>query len=242
MSDTEKRTILAIGAHPSDLVANMGGALGKHAQHGDRVILLTLTYGLEVHTERFIGKPEAEIKRLVRKESEDAAGILGLHEFMFLDFGDTPLVMTRQNLQELADVMQDIRPDLILCAHYPFRELNSYNDHSEAARMVERAPTYRHHGGKKAYQPPAIWFAMVEAMQFARPTPHVPDVYVDITDTMDLKIKACIATWDMQGDDAEHTAKAIRAMDSFYGQFAGVPYAEGFETFRRPRAVGVLGL
>jgi len=223
-------------------VANIGGTLAKHIRRGDRVIGLTLTYGVEVHTERLIGKSEAEIKKIVRQESIDAARFVGLEEFRFLDFGDTPLVMTRENLQQLADVMQEIRPDLIICAHYPFREDQHGGDHGEAARMVERAPAYRHHGGKAPYRLPVIYFSMVETMFFAHATPHVPDTYVDTTDTIEQKVQACIATWKMVPPESEKTANLIRSADRHFGACAGVPYAEGFETVRRASAVEYLSV
>ena len=79
-------------------------------------------------------------------------------------------------------------------------------------------------------------------MFFSHPTPHIPDTYVDTTATIEQKIQACIMTWDMHGPEAEKTAALIRNADRHFGACAGVPYAEGFETRRRPRAVEYLGL
>jgi LmbE family N-acetylglucosaminyl deacetylase len=44
-------TVLAVGSHPSDIFPNIGGTVAKHVKRGDNVVLLTLTYGVEVHTE-----------------------------------------------------------------------------------------------------------------------------------------------------------------------------------------------
>ena len=89
---------------------------------GDNVVLLTLTYGVEVHTEEHVGKSVQEIKDIVHRQSTDAARVLGVDDYRFLDFGDTPLQSTTDKLIELGETIQDIRPGIIISAHYPFRE------------------------------------------------------------------------------------------------------------------------
>ena len=79
MSESQKLTVLGIGAHPSDAFPGIGGTLAKHARRGDNVILLSVTYGIHVHTERLRDKNVEEIKDIVREESTEAAKILGVN-------------------------------------------------------------------------------------------------------------------------------------------------------------------
>ena len=227
----EKMKVLVVGAHPSDPFANMGGTVAKHVKRGDDVVLMTLTYGLEVHTEYLIGKKEKEIRRTVQEKSMEAAAIVGVDDFRFLDFGDTPLVATRDNLLELGEHIQDIRPDLLISAHYPFRETQLGGDHGEAARMVETAPSWRYHNGKEPHRPKAIWFPYSDnLLGQAHPLTRIPDTYVDITDTIEQKIQACITTWNLPVEKQENIAELFRTMGRGLGRAVGFEYAEAFES------------
>ncbi len=89
------QTVLAVGAHPSDPIANIGGTAVKHVDRGDRVVLLSLTDGVEVHTEKLVGESDDEIGRINRENATNAAKILGVDDYRFLDFGDEWLVCGR---------------------------------------------------------------------------------------------------------------------------------------------------
>jgi LmbE family N-acetylglucosaminyl deacetylase len=67
----KKLTVLGIGAHPSDAFPRIGGTLAKHAKRGDNVILLSVTYGIHVHTERLRDKSVEEIKDIVREKGTE---------------------------------------------------------------------------------------------------------------------------------------------------------------------------
>lgn len=242
MSTNTKMNVLVIGAHPSDPFANMGGTVANHVNRGDTVTLMTLTYGLEVHTEYLIGKPEQEIRQTVKQKAIEAANIVGVEDYRFLDLGDSPLVATRDNLLELGESIQDIRPDIIISAHYPFRETQQGGDHGEAARMVERAPSGRYHAGKKPHKPKEIWFNATELTAFTSQVINVPDTFVDITDTIEQKIRACIATWNLPPDGHDKIDGLFRTMAREYGRAAGIEYAEVFESpWLKKNAVKYLG-
>ena len=230
MANHGKMKVLIIGAHPSDPFANIGGTVANHVNRGDDVTLMTLTYGLEVHTEYLIGKPEEEIRRTVKQKAMEAAAIVGVEDYRFLDFGDSPLLSTRDNLLELGEAIQDIRPDIVISAHYPFRETQHGGDHGEAARMVERAPTGRYYAGKEPHRPKEIWFSATELTAFTSQVVRAPDTFVDITDTIEQKVRACITTWNKPPEDHEKLDGMFRTMAKEYGRAAGLEYAEVFES------------
>jgi len=62
LSSDGKLTVLGVGAHPSDPFPLFGGTLTKHVKRGDGVILLALTYDVNVHTEKLVVKSVEEIK------------------------------------------------------------------------------------------------------------------------------------------------------------------------------------
>ena len=146
-----------------------------------------------------------------------------------MDFGDTPLVHTRENLLELGQVIQNIKPDVIISAHYPLRETGWRIDHSEAAKMLELAPYGRVHGGLAPHKVKSIWFSATDyATGVDRIITSLPDTYVDITDTIDRKIDAIKATWATSVDDVDDLDSLFLNLHKSLGNAVGVEYAEAF--------------
>ena len=230
MSGSEKMTVLAVGGHPSDIFPNIGGTVAKHVERGDRVVLLTLTMGVEVHTEKLLGQSEDEIKKATRGQGLAGAACLGVDDYQFLDLGDTPLIATRENLIELGETIQDIRPDLIICAHCPYHGTGWGGDHGEAARMLELAPTWRQHYGREPHPKPTIWFSQHDhTIILNHPVDPIPNVFVDITDVIDKKIDASAAGWGLPPEQREEMDTLFRKANGNFGMMAGVDYAEPFE-------------
>jgi len=90
--------------------------LAKHVKRGDDVILLALTYGVNVHTEKLVGKSVEEIKGINREQSIKAGMILGINDYTFLDCGDQPLKSTREKQDEDANLTPR-RHQLCLATH-----------------------------------------------------------------------------------------------------------------------------
>lgn len=233
MTNDKNMKVLVIGAHPSDPFPANAGTVINHVNRGDEVILMTLTYGEEVHTEHYLGKSRDELRKILRENSEKAAAVLGVNDYRFLDFGDTPLIATRENMLELGESIQDIRPDIIICSHYPFRETHYGHDHGEAARMLERVPSHRVHSGKEGHRPKAIWFSANE-QSMNHPIYRSPDTYVDISDVIDQKIEACLHTWNPWACSSEKLKEIgpplLRAVGMEQGRVVGVEYAESYES------------
>ena len=230
MSSGESMRVLAVGGHPSDIFPNIGGTVAKHVQRGDEVILLTLTRGVEVHTEKLLGKSEEEIKEIVREQGMAGAACLGVDDYRFMDLGDTPLVATRENLIELGETIQDIRPDIIICAHYPYHETGWGDDHGEAARMLELAPTWRRHFGKEPHRAKTTWFSLHDhTVVLNHPMSRIPNVFVDISDVLDKKVDACMAGWDLPADQRGEMDELFGRIGATFGLMAGVDYDEPFE-------------
>jgi LmbE family N-acetylglucosaminyl deacetylase len=236
MSEGDGLTILGIGAHPSDAFANIGGTLANHVRRGDKVVILSLTYGLQHLSDKLIGRSVAEIKRLIEAQTAEASALLGISDSRILDFGDSPLVSTRERLLELGQIIREIRPDVVISAHHPQGGV----DHGESARMVERAPSYISHGAETSTPPHAVkmlYHCMLDVLYpLNGPVLSVPDTYVDISDTLELKIRAYTEIFMRYSSvDARAHAAKIRAVHRYLGVAAGVEYAEPFAG-SRPRA------
>jgi LmbE family N-acetylglucosaminyl deacetylase len=204
---------------------------------GDNVIFLALTLGVEVHTESLVGRTVEELKRAQKVASSAAAKVLGVNECKYFDFGDVPLVSTREKLLELGEFIQDLRPDMIISAHYPFNQTQGGSDHGEAARMLERAPTSRRHDGREPYKAEAMWISSSDyVFGLSSPSDGMPTVTVDITDTMELKLEACQVAWQY-AELGENFEENQRTWHANLGLNGGVKYAEIFEGSSTPTVV-----
>ena len=123
---SDKLSILNIGGHPKDAVLYAGGTMAKHAARGDRVCLLTPTTGMSHHLQaineyRDSGKMP-DMSALVedrKREFVDAASELGVTDVRFLGYPDDIVTIDRQIVSDIADVIGEIRPNIIV-SHWPY--------------------------------------------------------------------------------------------------------------------------
>jgi N-acetylglucosamine malate deacetylase 1 len=242
VADAEKLTVLGIGAHPSDPFACTGGALAKHARRGDRVIVLSLTHGLQHLSDKLIGKSLDEIRGIVMDLTTEAAELMGIQEVRYLGWEDTPLRATRERILELGEAIREIRPDIVSDSHHP-----GYGyDHGEAARMVELAPSGLSHGdrtGRPPHHVKLMYHSGIDVMYpLLQPLRVLPDTYVDVTETIELKVKAYAEIFMRYSSvDKEKAARHLRSAHEFYGLACGADYAEPYYSIRPRPAVPYLG-
>jgi bacillithiol biosynthesis deacetylase BshB1 len=121
--------VLVIGAHPDDAEIGMGGTIRALVGRGDTVTLLDLTDGEPTP----MGSPERR-----RAESEAAARLLGVERRITLPLPNRYLMDTVENRVAVAEVIREIRPDL-LCVPY---WVDAHPDHLAAERLAEAARFY----------------------------------------------------------------------------------------------------
>ena len=120
--------VLAIGAHPDDLVILCGGTLARYAAAGHEVTMVDVTRGDRgsfVHTSE-------EIARIRAAESNAAAETIGA-SYRALGLSDGEVFsQDRAQRMMIVDLVREARPDVIL-THSP----NDYMaDHNEVSRLV----------------------------------------------------------------------------------------------------------
>lgn len=183
-----KRKLLVVGAHAADFVWRAGGAIAKTVEQGGEVLNLTLSYG-ERGESGVLWKEDPdrsvdEVKRLRHEMSAEASEILGC-EFRCLNWGDYPMFLNDDRIQQLAVIIREFEPNVIIThsAKDPFNP-----DHPLAFEAIEKARLLSAGAGVdaafKTITPP-IWYSF---------EPHqpelsgfVPDTFVDITSVFDKK-------------------------------------------------------
>lgn len=194
--------ILAIGAHPDDVELGAGGALAKHAAQGDKVHVLVMSSG-----ER--GGSAAQRA----KEAKQAAGILGASNIDVHKLPDAKITDDVDTVMKIENVVNLIRPQRI----YTHNSKDTHQDHRYTALASISASRY-----------------VPEILAYESPLTFPsfnPQVYIDITDTIQTKIKA-LMSYKSQSKKEYMKAEAIKGLARYRGHQAGVKYAEAYEVIR----------
>ncbi len=221
---------LAIYAHPDDPDVSCGGTLAAWAVAGCEVHTLICTDG---------GKGTADPARdptgLARDragEAASAATVLGLSGQEFLGFPDGELADEPGFIGMLVAVVRRLRPDTVLCpdptAVFFGQDYFNHRDHRvtgfaalDAVAPAAAMPHYFPGAGPPHQVSTVLLSGTLE-----------PDVWVDITATVDRKGEAVGCHRSQFPDGEEWAATAVRLAAEDAGRQAGVACAEGFRRLR----------
>lgn len=182
--------LLVVSAHAADFVWRAAGYIALTTATGGTAHVVCLSFGERGESPGAWNQPGMtldRVKEIRRAEAEAAGGVLGA-SMRFLDKGDYPLPRSEEILLELAEIMREIQPDVILTHSV----VDPYNyDHPAAADLTIQARAVAQALGREsAYPvlgaPPVFRFEphQPEMCQFS------PDVLVDITPVFDRKLAA----------------------------------------------------
>jgi len=246
----EKLRILVVGGHPADVFDHCGGTLAHHVKNGDHVTCLALTQGLRIHdivvSEIFRfgteGYSEEEIQRICKEREEakyqeikDACAIVGVTDVRFLRYDDKMLQVTMELINEVAKVIRDVRPDLII-THYPQCYGNVTNHHGNAAKITldgaALAGTVDFDDPNPAWRVPQFAFMLnpSDGMAYNAIAGHrqaVPNLFIDVTDVVDLKVKALDVLVSQQYE-GPYARKSVESWNGVFGFYSGTSYCEAF--------------
>ncbi len=216
-----KNKVLVIAAHPDDEVLGIGGTVLRHARSGDDVYCLIAAEGV---TSRLAKgkKTDADVKRL-RKESLNAADILGFKEVFFLDFPDNAMdsVPLLDVVKGFEKVMDRLKPDIIYTHHE--NDLNVDHRICFQAAMTAARPIGKD-CVKKIYA-----FETLSSTEWQSKGEGVfrPNVYYDISGVMDDKLKAMKAyRSELRKYPHPRSLEGIRILAQFRGLESGLELAE----------------
>ena len=230
-------TILYVGAHDVDFLVRAGGTLAKYARSESRVVAVSLTMGERRESERLWREnPGITIEEVIgrsREESERCAELLGC-ELRYLGWADSPLTFDRPRILELAALIQELRPH-VLITHWP-EEVTNW-DHADTGRAVQRAIECAGAAGtaselgSTAWNVPAVyysepWFPFPDHNRFR------PNVWVDITEVYGTKLEGLeIASSHGRLDTTYPLCAEFRGQQaSLHTGDPSIRYAEAFFT------------
>jgi len=218
--------VLAVYAHPDDPEIACGGTLARWARAGSDVHVLLCTRGEKGSADPKVKGPELARRRAA--EVAEAAKVLGLAGHQQLRIADGELDNTTELRRDIVAAIRQLRPEAVVCpdptaVFFGDRYFN-HHDHREVgwATLDAVAPA----ASNPHYYPNAGPVHRV-ANVFLSATLD-PDAWVDISDTIDVKVDA-LACHKTQLDDAGEWFRGFvkeRAQDA--GRAVGVAYAESF--------------
>lgn len=221
--------VMVITAHPDDSEFGAGGTVAKLTREGKVVTYCILTNGNKGSGDRSM-TPERLVK-IREEEQRNAARVLGVETVDFLGFPDCELEDTRETRMAVSGAIRRHRPDLVIIQNPHRTKLlgASHRDHRIAAGIALDCvyPLARDHMAfpelmAQGLEPHKV--KEVHMMWWEN-----PDLVVDISDTIDLKIKA-LACHVSQLKDMAAVEKRIRERSAELGKPKGYAYAETFET------------
>ena len=215
--------VLAIGCHPDDIEVACAGTLAKYVKEGHKVIVCHVANGNLGHA---IIQPD-ELRDMRRQEAKNAGSLAGI-EVITCDIGDLMVYPNQEQRDKVVEVIRYAKPDVII-THSP----NDYMpDHTAVSKLVFDAtfaasvPHYMDGQGEAVGLTPLYYMDTVAGVNFQ------PTEYVDISDTIDLKLEMleCHISQMKWMRDHDHIdfAEFVKTCARFRGLPCGAQYAEAF--------------
>lgn len=215
----EFRRVLVFAAHPDDEVIGCGGTIRRLAELGAAVTVVIATSGDTGRSPGFGGLKD--LPRVRRSESTDSQKLLGIGDVIFLDHPTQALMNDRATFQQWVELIRRSEPDLIL-SHSPW---DKHRDHRMVSSLTKEA----------------VWKAWERVMPELGPSHRVtetwmyeitdpiarPDVVVDISSSLDAKLKA-LAQHVTQGEILGDIDPFLRGLASIRGYAIGTRFGEAF--------------
>jgi LmbE family N-acetylglucosaminyl deacetylase len=218
--------VLAVYAHPDDPEVSCGGTLARWAAAGAAVQVLICACG-----DKGSSDPDADPAALAAQRAAEvaaAARVLGVAGHEILPFGDGEIENTPQLRERLVAAIRRSRPDVVVCpdptAVFFGSSYFNHRDHRvvgwatlDAVSPAAAMPRYFPAAGS-AHQVSGVYLSGTLE----------PDVWVDVTGTIDVKAEALLCHASQLGEPGEWLRSVVRERAEEGGRIAGVRYAEGF--------------
>jgi LmbE family N-acetylglucosaminyl deacetylase len=229
LSDVPSRA-LAIYAHPDDPDVSCGGTLAAWAKAGCVVEVLLCTDGGKGSADPAVVPEDLVARRAA--ETAEAGAVIGVTDQCWLNYADGELADTPEFREALVAAVRRSRPDVVLCpdptAVFFGQEYFNHRDHRIAGLAALDAVSPA--AGLPHYFPGAGSAHQVSEVLLSGTLE--PDVWVDITATVELKGQAVGCHRSQFPDGAEWASTAVRLSAEDAGRRAGVTFAEGFRRLR----------
>jgi LmbE family N-acetylglucosaminyl deacetylase len=211
--------ILVIAPHSDDEILGCGGTIVNHVMRGDVVYSCIVTKAYEPEwTKEQIEEREWEINKVVK--------ILGITEVFRLGLPTVKLdTIPQKTLNDLLfDVIQSVQPDTLYIPHQG--DINKDHQLVFESAMVAVRPITKVPARVLSYE-------VLSSTEWYNQTAFNPNVYVDISKTLEVKIKAMEQyKHGLKQPPHPRSIKGIISLATLRGFTIGVEAAEAFSLVR----------
>lgn len=221
-------SILVIAPHADDETLGMGGSIARWTREGRAVTVAVMTgHGAEPHPIW-----PAEQWDVIRGEAAEAMQVLGVERLLFEELPAACLAETPVHTinRAVSGIIDEVDPEELYLPYYH----DLHQDHGILAyAAIVHARAYLASGNRirrvAMYETPTETHLMPAQLQ----PPFVPNMWVDIGDTLDAKLQAwaCYRSQQHPGR-SPRSPEALRALAVMRGAEMGIEAAEGFMLLR----------
>lgn len=220
--------ILAFGSHPDDIEFLCGGTLLKYKKQGHQIFIALTTSG-NIGSNVIEGREE--IAKIREQEQLEAAKYYDA-QVKFLRYNDEGLVDSEQLRRDVINAIRWANPDVV----FTNPPCDNSTDHNVTGTVVGRVMLSLVGKNVPADVKPMNKFPSLFYWDTGAGVNFNPEVYVDVTEEYDEKIKALLChksqiAWMSEYEDQEFT-DSCRILSEFRGLQAGYTHAEAFSAFR----------
>ena len=228
--DTVPARALAIYAHPDDADVSCGGTLAAWSAAGAEVHVAVCARGDKGSSDAAVDGDELADRRAA--EVAAASEALGLRSHRLLGYDDGEVENTAELRARLVAMIRELRPEAVVApdptAVFFGASYVNHRDHREVGWAVLDAVAPA--AANPHYFPDAGRPHAVDALYLSGTLE--PDVWVDITASIEAKAEALARHASQVGEPGEWLRAVVRERAEEAGRRAGVRYAEGFRRLR----------
>ena len=233
--DKEPKRVMVIVAHPDDADFMAAGTLAKWAKEGREIVYVLCTSG-----DKGTSDPDVEPSDLAlirEKEQQNAVSVIGGEKVVFLRYPDGMLQNTLQLRKDLCRQIRKYRPEVVICQDPTNRFGDSNINHPDHRAAGDAAldaifPSARdyHMFPELILEESLIPHKVLEIYMSTRDSNAT--VWVDITDTVDIKVAALKQHSSQVGTDSERLEgleTRIKERTAEAGEPHNMKHAEAFK-------------
>lgn len=172
--------ILAIGAHPDDLELLCAGTLAKYAKLGNKIFMYHTCMG----DKGGYNRSTDEIKMERMAEAKNSASLIGAFSMGGV-FEDGNVYINDESKKMMVEAIRKTNADVII-THHP----NDYHtDHINTSRLITEA---NYLSSIQNYSTPSPFINKIPIIYYMETLGginFIPELYVDISETIDIKKK-----------------------------------------------------
>lgn len=222
-----KNIILIVAAHPDDEILGCGGIIARLAKEGSLVYTLILGEGITSRDD--VRSQQSNLRGIenLKQQAYAANKVLGVKDIFFHDFADNRFdtVALLDVVKVIEKVIDRVGPAEIF-THYK-NDLNIDHKITYNATIVATRPVV----GQKVK---AIYsYEVSSSTEWNFPLSFSPDMFFDISKTIDLKLKA-MSRYETELRHLPHprSLESIKLNSRLWGIKVGLKYAEAFQLVR----------